>query len=37
MRHFLTDPRRLAPWYQGTGTTLSVVGMLVAALAIGGH
>jgi chlorophyll synthase len=37
MPRFLTDPRRLAPWYQGTGTTLSVAGMLAAALAIGGH
>jgi chlorophyll synthase len=37
MRRFLADPKRLAPWYQGTGTALSVAGMLVAALAIGGH
>jgi chlorophyll synthase len=37
MPRFLRDPKRLAPWYQGTGTTLSVLGMLVAALAIGGH
>jgi chlorophyll synthase len=37
MPRFLKDPRRLAPWYQGTGTTLSVAGMLVAALAVGGH
>jgi chlorophyll synthase len=37
MRRFLTDPRKLAPWYQGTGTTLSVLGMLVAGLAVGGH
>jgi chlorophyll synthase len=37
MPRFLKDPRRLAPWYQGTGTTLSVAGMLAAALALGGH
>ncbi len=36
MRRFLTDPRRLAPWYNGTGTTLYVVGMLAVAFAIRG-
>jgi len=34
MRRFLRDPRGLAPWYNGTGTTLYVVGMLVAAFAL---
>lgn len=34
MRRFLTDPRRLAPWYNGTGTTLYVAGMLVTAFAV---
>ncbi len=34
MARFLTDPRRLAPWYNGTGTTLYVAGMLVAAFAV---
>jgi chlorophyll/bacteriochlorophyll a synthase len=35
MRRLLTDPRRYAPWYNATGTSLSVLGMLVAAFAIG--
>ena len=34
MARFLTDPRRLAPWYNGTGTTLYVLGMLVTAFAV---
>ena len=34
MRRFLGAPRRLAPWYNGTGTTLYVVGMLVSAFAL---
>ncbi len=34
MLRFLSDPRRLAPWYNGTGTTLYVLGMLVAAFAL---
>ena len=34
MRRFMRDPRRLAPWYNGTGTTLYVIGMLVAAFAL---
>ena len=34
MRRFLTDPRRLAPWYNGTGTSLYVLGMLVTAFAV---
>ncbi len=34
MRRFLGDPRRLAPWYNGTGTTLYVIGMLVTAFAL---
>jgi len=34
MRRFLGDPRRLAPWYNGTGTTLYVIGMLVRAFAL---
>jgi chlorophyll synthase len=36
MRKLLTDPRRLAPWYNATGTSLYVLGMLVAAIAVGG-
>ncbi len=34
MQRFLGAPRRLAPWYNGTGTTLYVVGMLVSAFAL---
>jgi chlorophyll synthase len=34
MRKLLGDPRRLAPWYNATGTTLYVIGMLVTAFAI---
>jgi chlorophyll/bacteriochlorophyll a synthase len=34
MQRFLRAPRRLAPWYNGTGTTLYVVGMLVSAFAL---
>jgi len=34
MRRLLDDPRRLAPWYNGTGTTLYVIGMLITAFAI---
>jgi chlorophyll synthase len=34
MRRLLRDPRGLAPWYNGTGVTLYVAGMLVSALAL---
>ncbi len=34
MARFLKDPRERAAWYNGTGTTLYVVGMLVAAFAL---
>jgi chlorophyll synthase len=34
MRRLLTDPRKLTPWYNATGTTLYVIGMLVTAFAI---
>jgi chlorophyll synthase len=34
MRRLLTKPRELAPWYNGTGTTLYVIGMLVCAFAL---
>ena len=34
MVRFLRDPRALAPWYNGTGTTLYVAGMLVTAFAV---
>ncbi|WP_298437914.1 chlorophyll synthase ChlG [uncultured Jannaschia sp.] len=36
MRRMLTDPKGLAPWYNGTGVLLSVAGMMVAALALEG-
>ncbi|GAC1301397.1 MAG: chlorophyll synthase ChlG [Steroidobacteraceae bacterium] len=34
MRRLLTDPRTLAPWYNGTGVSLYVLGMLVSAFAL---
>ena len=36
MQRFLREPRRLAPWYQGTGTLGFVLGMLLAAFALRG-
>jgi chlorophyll synthase len=35
MTRLLRDPARFAPWYNGTGVTLFVLGMLAAALAVG--
>lgn len=35
MRPLLADPRGKAAWYNGTGTTLYVLGMLAAAFALG--
>ena len=34
MAHFLKEPRERAAWYNGTGTTLYVLGMLAAAFAL---
>jgi chlorophyll synthase len=34
MRRLLLDPRRYAPWYNATGVSLLVLGMLVAAIAV---
>jgi len=34
MRRLLADPRGRAPWYNATGTSLYVLGMLAAALAV---
>ncbi|MBK1657889.1 chlorophyll synthase ChlG [Paracraurococcus ruber] len=34
MRVLLADPKAKAPWYNGTGTTLYVLGMLVTAFAL---
>ncbi|WP_416900207.1 MAG: chlorophyll synthase ChlG [Minwuia sp.] len=36
MTRLFDDPERRAPWYNATGTTLYVLGMLVAAFAISG-
>jgi chlorophyll synthase len=36
MKRLLKRPRELAPWYNGTGITLYVVGMLVSAFALHG-
>jgi chlorophyll synthase len=37
MARLLTDPRKFAPWYNATGTSLYVLGMLAAGLALGAH
>jgi chlorophyll synthase len=34
MTSFLQSPRDKAPWYNGTGTTLYVIGMLITAFAL---
>lgn len=36
MRRLIADPRAHAPWYNATGTSLYVFGMLAAALGLGG-
>ena len=36
MRRLLRDPKAMAPWYNGTGVSLYVLGMLVAAFALRG-
>jgi chlorophyll synthase len=36
MRRLLADPRGRAPWYNGTGVSLYVAGMLVSAFALKG-
>ncbi len=36
MQRLLKDPEKYAPWYNGTGVTLYVLGMLAAAIAIRG-
>ena len=36
MRRLLRDPRGLAPWYNGTGVSLYVLGMMVGAAALRG-
>lgn len=37
MRRLLGDPRKYAPWYNATGTSLYVLGMLVSGFALGAH
>jgi len=36
MARMLTDPRRFAPWYNATGVSLYVSGMMVSAVAVRG-
>ena len=36
MPRLLRDPRKYAPWYNASGTTLYVLGMLASALGLGG-
>lgn len=36
MRRLLTDPNKFAPWYNATGVSSYVFGMLAAALGLGG-
>jgi chlorophyll/bacteriochlorophyll a synthase len=36
MRRLLADPKKYAPWYNATGVTLYVLGMLAAAFAVRG-
>lgn len=36
MRRLLTDPNKYAPWYNATGVSSYVMGMLAAALGLGG-
>jgi chlorophyll synthase len=36
MGHFLQRPRERAPWYNGTGVTAYVLGMLISAFALAG-
>jgi chlorophyll synthase len=37
MARLLRDPRKYAPWYNATGTSLYVLGMLVSGFAVGAH
>jgi chlorophyll synthase len=37
MMRLLSDPKKFAPWYNATGTSLYVLGMLVSGFAIGAH
>lgn len=37
MRRMISDPARFAPWYNATGVSLYVLGMLAAAIGLGGY
>ena len=37
MPRLIRDPAKYAPWYNGVGVTLYVLGMLAAALGLGGY
>ena len=37
MPRLFGDPKKYAPWYNGVGVTLYVLGMLAAALGLGGY
>ncbi|MGB3711838.1 MAG: chlorophyll synthase ChlG [Erythrobacter sp.] len=37
MPRLLSNPARFAPWYNGVGVTLYVLGMMAAALGLGGY
>ncbi|MEL0307059.1 MAG: UbiA family prenyltransferase, partial [Halieaceae bacterium] len=36
MKKLLTDPKQLAPWYNATGVSLYVLGMMGTAIGLGG-
>jgi chlorophyll synthase len=36
MRKLLRDPKQFAPWYNATGVSLYVLGMMAAAVGLGG-
>jgi chlorophyll synthase len=37
MARLVGDPAKLAPWYNATGVSLYVLGMLASALGLGGY
>jgi chlorophyll synthase len=37
MPKLIRDPAKYAPWYNGVGVTLYVLGMLAASLGLGGY
>jgi chlorophyll synthase len=36
MRKLLRDPKQFAPWYNATGVSLYVLGMMAVAIGLGG-